>query len=416
VPMKPPADSSPTRSGGALPAWRATGALVVQAVHGITDLVEDVHASILQLRAPLGSTSRKVAPTRGLTRLVYRSVRGVTQVVGWGVDKGLGVVGHPALAPSLAPLMERMARMLRLKRAEAYREPVQAALNGILGDHLQATGSALAIKMSLRQQGLPLKTGTQQGKLVFLLHGLCMNDLQWLREGHDHGQMLAQELGFEAVYLHYNTGRSIHDNGREFADLLQERLSRWPVPVTQLVLVGHSMGGLVARSACHHAAQSGQDWLKPLTHVVTLGSPHAGAPLERAGSKLDFLLGISPYTAPFARLGLIRSAGIQDLRHGHITAERQPPIWPRHVKLYAMAATKQKSPAVTNSQAALEAVQRWLGDGLVPVKSALGLEHKPHLGLPLLLPASRRALVHETDHFGLLSSPQVAQQLLKWLR
>lgn len=414
--MKPSPIQPAGRSSSALASVRATGALVVQAVQGITNLVEELHATIAQLRAPLGKRPGGSTQTRGLTRWVYRSVRGVTRAVGAGVEHGLQAAEHPVLARGLSPVANRLSGFLQLERAQAYREPVRAAVNGILGDHLQATGNLLAIEMSLRQQGLPLNPQGKGGKLLVLLHGLCMNDLQWLREGHDHGPCLAQALGFEPIYLHYNTGRAIHDNGRDLAQLMQQTVDSWPVQVSDLVLLGHSMGGLVARSACDHAMQEGHTWLKRLSRVVTLGSPHAGAPLERAGSKVDFMLGVSPYTAPFARLGLVRSAGIQDLRHGHITASRDAPVWPRHVKLYAVAATKQKSPAVPQSAPVLDSVQRWLGDGLVPVKSALGLEHKPHLGLPRPLAASRRALVYETDHFGLLSSPQVARQLLKWLR
>ncbi|MGO4781095.1 esterase/lipase family protein, partial [Lysobacter sp. 2RAB21] len=93
------------------------------------------------------------------------------------------------------------------------------------------------------------------------VHGLCMNDLQWNWDGHDHGAALAQDDGWTPVYLHYNSGRHISVSGREFASRLERLLREWPVPVERLAIVCHSMGGLVARSACYAAEQAGHRWL-----------------------------------------------------------------------------------------------------------------------------------------------------------
>jgi pimeloyl-ACP methyl ester carboxylesterase len=198
-----------------------------------------------------------------------------------------------------------------------------------------------------------------------------MNDLQWRRQGHDHGEALARDLGYTPVYLHYNSGRHISTNGREFADLVEALLNGWPEPVETLVIIGHSMGGLVARSACDCAARAGHAWLLRLNALIFLGTPHHGAPLERAGAFVDFLLGISPYTAPFARLGKVRSAGIKDLRHAHLRDEdgcsRLParhasrPLPSDGVRCLAIAASKEWPLPPPDSR-----------DGLVPVSSALG--------------------------------------------
>ncbi len=402
---------------------RGTSALAIQAVKGITDLVEEMHGAISGLALPLKSKEAKPKKTRGITKMVYQSVRGVTSAVGWGIDRSLDVAQLPVVSKALAPAARHLAAKLKLKSAAPHRETVRAAVNGVLGDTLDATKNPLAIQMQFRQQGEPLKASQSNGKLLILVHGLCMNDLQWLRDGHDHGAMLAQELGYEAIYLHYNTGRHIHQNGAEFAGLLEKTLKAWPVPITQLVIIGHSMGGLITRSACHQALQAKHTWLKHLSKLITLGSPHAGSPLERAGRGVDYVLGISPYTAPFARLGLVRSAGIQDLRDGAVTPSGELPLWPKHVKLYTLACTKQKAPLLlqkapspTSVADLAEPLKRLLGDGLVPVKSALAQEVKPALGLPLQLPATRQAVVYETDHFQMLGSQQVAKHLLRWLK
>ena len=205
-----------------------------------------------------------------------------------------------------------------------------AAVNGVLGDHLAASANPLAIPMRLRRDGQPLDLTTPAlaaaipqptGKILVLAHGLCMNDLQWRRKEHDHGAALAADAGFTPVYLHYNSGLHVSTNGRAFAGQLEALLHAWPVPVDELVIIGHSMGGLVARSACHYGKLAGHAWPRHLRKIVFLGTPHHGTPLERGGNWVTVGLGVSRYTAAFARLGKIRSAGITDLRYGSLLDE-----------------------------------------------------------------------------------------------
>jgi pimeloyl-ACP methyl ester carboxylesterase len=158
--------------------------------------------------------------------------------------------------------------------------------------------------------------------VLVLLHGLCMNDLQWLRDGHDHGAALARALWATRRSTCATTAASMSRSmGGRFAQL-DAAGAAWPVPVQRLVLLGHSMGGLVARSAVHQAQQAGRPGRSGGRHLVCLGTPHHGAPLERAGQLGGhLLLGATPYAAPFARLGKVRSAGITDLRHGNLLDE-----------------------------------------------------------------------------------------------
>ena len=379
---------------------QGAGRLAVAAVVGVTDIVEDMHRNIAGLAPVVGASPSGRA--RGISGLVYRGVRGVTRAVGFGLDTAFG---------ALTPLLGSAGSSPR-------REAVLAALNGVFGDYLAASNNPLAITMQLRRNGQPLVLERHAlasdfvhpgGKLLVLVHGLCMNDLQWAREGHDHGAALARDLGYAAIYLHYNSGRHIATNGREFAATLERLVQSWPVPITELVIVGHSMGGLVARSACHCAKQAGQPWLRHLKKLVFLGTPHHGAPLERAGNWVDYLLGVSPYTAPFARLGTIRSAGIKDLRHGRFTDEgvdagKAVPL-PARVKCFAVAATKHDAAGGSRG--------RLPGDGLVPVNSALGKHENVALALPI--PASRQAICYGSNHFDLLSSAVVYDRIRGWL-
>ncbi|UUZ51461.1 GPI inositol-deacylase [Massilia sp. B-10] len=98
-------------------------------------------------------------------------------------------------------------------------------------------------------------------------------------------------------------------------------IDNWPVAVDELLIVAHSMGGLVARSACHAAQEEGHSWPGLLRKMAFLGTPHHGAPLERGGNWVHLVTDLSAYSAPFSRLAKIRSAGITDLRHGSVLDE-----------------------------------------------------------------------------------------------
>jgi pimeloyl-ACP methyl ester carboxylesterase len=399
---------------------RGAARLTTDAVAGLTSLVEAMHARI----ASLPYIARPGAPapderTHGVTGLVYETVRGVTRVVGGSAEALLGWLGPALMAPQPAqPLAPH-----------AEREAIIAALNGVLGDHLAATDNPLAITMAFRHGGRALEMERfalrqrlpgATPRLLVLLHGLCMNDLQWQRAGHDHGAALAQALGFTPVYLHYNTGLSISTNGRILAQLMERLFDAWPVPIERLALVGHSMGGLVARSALHHAPsiqRGALRWPTRVTDLVCLGTPHQGAALERAGHGVDVLLGAAPYAAPLARLGKVRSAGIKDLRVGNITsapvddhgtAQAAQVALPANTRCFAVAGSL--GPAARGG--GLKA--RLLGDGLVTVDSALGRHDRADRRLAF--PAGHQAVVHETGHLDLLSNAEVSALLLRWLQ
>jgi pimeloyl-ACP methyl ester carboxylesterase len=282
--------------------------------------------------------------------------------------------------------------------------------------------------MTLRREGHPLVLARKDlaksipqpgGKILVLVHGLCMNDLQWQRNGHDHGAALATAGGFTPLYLHYNSGQHVSENGHAFAGLLEALLRAWPVPVERLVIVGHSMGGLVARSACHCGQLAGHVWLEHLQQMVFLGTPHHGAPLERGGNWVNVMLEASPYSAALARLAKVRSAGITDLRHGsildqdwqhgdrfaHTQARKHAVSLPPKVRCYAVGVVIAKTPG--------DLSEPLLGDGLVPLLSALG-QHADK-ARTLRFPASQRWVGHGMNHLDLLDSPEVCEQLQRWL-
>lgn len=370
---------------------------------GVTGIVEAMHSRIARVPPPLGTLAD--TPTTGITGLVYRSIRGTTGLVGKALDTALAGV-EAALPSSLQALPEG--------QAAAAREALVAALNGVMGDHLERSGNPLATRMTLR----PRPEGAVRGPRVLLLvHGLCMTDHQWTRDGHDHGQALAQSLGYCPVYARYNSGLHISANGAELAAQLESLLAQWPVPVESLAVIGHSMGGLVVRSALQEALRAGMAWPDKLQQLVFLGTPHHGAPLERGGNWLHRGLGVSPYAAPFTRLSGLRSAGITDLRHGNLQTQdwagnrfaqhdtRSAVPLPRGVACYAIAGTLGEREGGSGE---------WLGDGLVPVASALGHHAKPTRDLHI--PPSHQWIARGVNHLDLLGSEAVYRRLKRWLK
>lgn len=399
---------------------RAVAQLATQATLGGTRMAEGVHQSVWgTLGAPGG---RHPGRTRGITGLVYQCVHGVTQWVGKGLD---------AVLAKLEPLFASA----ELSQTESpQRLALVAALNGVLGDRLVEGNNPLALPMTLHLHGSPLDRRSKPAasevspKVLVLIHGLCMNDLQWqppqqsendAKQYSDYGAELSAKQGFTPVYVRYNTGLHTSNNGQLLAQQLEQLLAHWPVAVEELTVIAHSMGGLITRSAYAVATAKNMQWPQKLKNIVFLGTPHHGAPLERAGNWVDVLLGSTPYSRPFAKLGQLRSAGITDLRYGHVLEadwlghdrfrrkpDRRTPLpLPEDVACFSVAATL----AAPRSLLA----ERLLGDGLVPLRSALGQHDTPEH--TLAFPKTAQHIIYRMNHMELLHSPLVTPLLLKWI-
>lgn len=391
--------------------------LAKDATLGLTDLVEAMHQNFTKLPGmsdvPLNNAMA------GLTGAIYQSIRNVTGLTGGRID---------ALLAQLTPILGKHQTSNKLTPLSPERAAVLSALNGVLGDYMAETKNPMTISMRFRRNGRSLALNSKtlleelspiNGKIVVLVHGLCMNDLQWCRQDHDHGVSLAKDLGYTPVYLRYNSGLHISNNGRSFAELLDVLVKVWPVEVEELVLLGHSMGGLVSRSAVHYAEKKELPWIKKVQKMIFLGSPHHGAPLERGGNWVDIILDGTPFTAPLSRIGKIRSSGITDLRYGNVIDEhwhgrdrferskdnRQPVPLPKDVKCFALAGTTGKKVG--------DVRDLLLGDGLVQVKSALGKHEDPRL--QLLFPEERQWLGYGVNHMDLLNDLNVYEKIKLWL-
>jgi pimeloyl-ACP methyl ester carboxylesterase len=356
---------------------RAAAKLVTQATIGVTNIAEGVHRSVK--RTMFLEKKSETTATSGLTGLIYKSIRGTTGLVGTAIDKALLAIEPMLLQPNTAPI-----------ESNSY-PAFLAALNGVMGDRLAADNNPLATTMSLRYSN-----DAQGEKVLLAIHGLCMNDLQWasMREGVEinHAEAVAKARGFTPIYLRYNTGKPIEENGAELSLKLEELISTWPTAIKEINVLVHSMGGLVIRSAAHHADQSASKllWRKKLNRIAFLGTPHHGAPLEKAGHWIDLLLGSTPYSKPFVALTKLRSAGINNLRVG-----LDHPL-PRNVALLAIAActTAKRNKATDHIS----------GDGLVSVNSALGTD----LGFR----KEDTKVFFKMNHMQLLNRPEVAEPLI----
>lgn len=390
----------PTSNRSHISDLRGAARMTFDAAEATAEVVEKMHRTIQMRPGPLGVS--EADRTHGITGFVYRCVRGGIRLVGQAIDV--------SLAPITALLPEGESSPVR----DAYR----SAANGVYGDYLARTGNPLAIDMSLRYRGRRIDPGdpasvfeqhgdvTLPSKLLVLVHGLCMNDRQWNRDGHDHGAALAGDLGYLPLYLRYNSGLHIASNGRLLAELLETLIGNCTTPVEELAIIGHSMGGLVARSACHHGRAAGHTWPTLLRKLVFLGTPHHGSPLERGGYGLDRVMEWSPYSMPITRLSKARSAGITDLRHGIISKAEQVVPLPSGVKCYAAAAVRAAKRGLLS--------ERLVGDGLVPLDSALGRHRDAER--TLAIPKHRQWVGFKMGHLELLNHPGVYSQLHAWLK
>ncbi|MBO0864011.1 MAG: alpha/beta hydrolase [Mycobacterium sp.] len=396
---------------------RAVGDLAGEASTVFTTLVEGVHAGIA------GRVFTSIGPTAAPTRIVHD---GLARAIYGGVQRGIRGAARAAgaVAAELWGDEDHEALESRAGVAEAI-----AIVNGLYGDQLAAQDNKLAGNMGIRHRGKPIAPTAEAlatafpaatGRVVVFLHGWVLTEQSWSRQPRDgddartYGERLHEDAGFTPVYLRYNTGLHVSANGRMLADILEDLQARWPVRCDELVLVGHSMGGLVMRSACHYGAQQRHRWTEMVSHVVCLGSPHLGADIEKGVNIASWALARLPETRAIAGFLNTRSAGVKDLRFGACIDEdwrdadpdeflrdrcQEVPFLPEAT--YHFVATTAGPPVVGVI----------VGDRLVRSKSASGL------GKSRSIPFEREHGLTLTGlhHFDLLNHPVIYAKLRDWL-
>src|SRR6478672_2066247 len=402
---------------------RGVSQLAAVTLRGGTTRVFELHRGIAD-RA-FGALGRAGAPVR----VVHDAITGVTYST---VRAALGAGARAAGA-----VAELGAGGQDLETDRTGRVAL-AILNGAHGDLVQREAPGLAMGMTVRVDGraVPVDAAALAaafpgagGRLAVFLHGLTETETSWcLGAGKHHGRadvsfgtQLRDDLGLTPVYLRYNTGLHISDNGRSLDELLTALVDAWPVAVQDVVLVGHSMGGLVARSALHQAGggrPGAARWTTLVRDTVTLGSPNLGAPLERGVHRLTGVLAGFPETAPLARLLSLRSVGIKDLRRGTLVEadwsgrdlDALVPGAHTHVPLvdgarhFVVLGTVSRNPAGP--------VAELVGDLLVQPRSASGDTGDDDR---LAFPPDHVHRIGGLHHLDLLNHPLVYERIRAWL-
>lgn len=382
--------------------------LATMGVVEVTDIVEAMHREIM-LR-PIGRFDESHLSNwqGGVTGRIYGTIRYIMLLAGNNLSSGLKLYKTVAKQTSSQPLPASLKKLVNV-------------FNGVMGDHLVNNNNALAIPMMLYDKDGNLQREEISGRIVILCHGLCMSYMNWnLDDENSLGQAISRSQPKSTVlYLDYNTGRRISRSGRRFSKLLQELVDNNP-NISQIDLVGHSMGGLVARSALFYGKQDRLDWMKRVGNLITLGSPHHGAVLERIGFLVQDIISKVPFASSLAHLGDMRSAGIIDLRHGSIRDAdwkslegrsvlppefRHPTRLPSGIKTYFVAS------ALMDNHYEYKATSM-LGDGLVSVESALGEDAGEH---SLFIPEGHKAIFYGVSHMNLVISRRVREQVALWL-
>lgn len=400
---------------------RSLADLAGEGTRVLTTLVRDTHRGIARrVFDSIGPASKPVQVIHDTTAsTVYTLVDGAVR----GSLYGAGALAAETLSSNDDPTV-----LARPRVAGAL-----AAVNGIYGDQLTNRRNGFALTMQIRRRGQPVALDPESiadafpkatGRIVVFTHGWCMTERSWWRPPRPltetgetlrpYGKRLRKDLGFTPVFLRYNSGLHISQNGRALADLLNQLHASWPVPLDEVALVGHSMGGLVARSGCHYGIEHEHAWTGKVRHVVCLGSPHLGAGLEKGVNAASWALAKLPETRGLASFLNTRSVGVKDLRYGSLLDEdwldsdpdeflqdrcREVPFLPDAVYHFV------------SSTAAPRAVGMLVGDALVRPKSASGRGN--YRTIPF--EEAHGLTLTGLNHFDLLNHPLIYDKLLAWL-
>jgi pimeloyl-ACP methyl ester carboxylesterase len=381
----------------------AIGDLAGEALAAGGALVEEMHEAIAS--RPFGILGPPAAPVRvihdGIAQATYAGVRGAMRLA----SRGAAAIAATGAGDDAPPLAETTAGSAAL-----------AAINGLYGDRIAQRGNPVALQMEVRRRGDAVTP-----RIVVFVHGLGESDQSWRRSrahprNRTYGERLEDELGYSWVELRYNTGLRISDNGRALARLLEDLVDGWQSDVREIALVGHSVGGLVARSACHYGEREHHRWTEHVRHVFCLGSPHLGADLEKGANVLGWALRRLPETRALGTLVNARSAGIKDLRFGSCVEEdwrdcdADEFLRDRCREVPFLADASYYFVAATVGDGALGALA---GDLLVRVASASGHGDGNKRHIPF--ESDNGLELSGLNHFDLLNHPAVYEQLHRWL-
>lgn len=392
----------PRKKKPAAPASRAAYSDAAKtAVQETTLRVQEIHNAIAGKSFDI---LRKIPLISGPAQFVQNAHDAIAAGVYAAIRHGTG-----GLLGIAATVEKHTASLTPEKPPGRLASGLRSALNGAFGDHLAESNNLLAIDMAIYADGTPVALDADAlrnafphaGKrLCVFIHGLSCDEHCWetgktaAESKIDFGRQLHAEFDCTPLYLRYNTGLPIVRNGAQLATLLDAIWAAWPRPAGEIVIVGHSMGGLIALDACEQAAAAEMQWLHATRMLICLGSPHLGSPVERLGHLATTLLNLSKITAPLGKIAAARSQGIKDLRHGP-GATRHPP---HHIAFRFLGASLTED--------IKHPFGEFLGDGLVTLGSATAHEIEGDV---------QSARLGNVNHMGLLNDMRVYRQIREWV-
>lgn len=383
---------------------------ITQRVHGIHRAISD---KPFQALAPLPAVGDSTAPVRQIHDTITDGVYGVVRLSG------------NALIGAAAEVLKQADRVIPPTpiTPNFYRDSAVSAIGGLFGDHATRQRNPVMPRLGFYQDGARLALNRtalaaaypQAGrKLVVFVHGLSCTEHGWQfyvdpsqPETAGYGARLSAEFGYTPLYVRYNTGLHISSNGRRLSLQLAHLLAHWPTEVDELVLIGHSMGGLVIRAAAAQGLKQDETWASKVSRLICLGSPHRGAPLEQAVDGLTRVLGRFDLTRPWGQLLEARSVGVRDLLHGATSdidwRDGSARNWRPAQPLARLPDAQYHFIGSSIGVSERDPIGRFLGDGLVRLPSSLAAE----------MADAHTATLFRINHMRLLNHPLVYAELRK---
>lgn len=337
--------------------------LVCDAVDGTTRLAETTQNTVADVVVAHLSRLEAMKEPAHLINEVRRLGLGLSSESVRAVNQGVRTIAHAGLgradsAPGNSSVPAETRSMPAPMRSDQQKNPrfiedtLLGVVNGIVGDHVRTRDNDLDLGMTLRlddryftaEDANEVLDGVATPKVALFVHGLAATETCWVMGAErawgapdqHFGIRLREDLGYTPIFVRYNSGLHISENGRALAAMMERLYENYPGRLERLAIIGHSLGGLVARSATHYASlgSGGRPaWLDALKHVITVGTPHFGSPLAQAGHTLTAAMGAieTPATQVIASVSRLRSAAIKDLKEGYLVDEdwqtHDPDAW-----------------------------------------------------------------------------------------
>ncbi|RME90305.1 MAG: alpha/beta hydrolase [Candidatus Hydrogenedentota bacterium] len=295
-----------------------------------------------------------------------------------------------------------------------------AAVNGLAGDSLAQYAPSYAIQMAFYDDGKPISieqaAKKSNQKIVIFVHGHSDIEKSWFSSKQESiPELLHQELSFSPLFIRYNTGLHISTNGKQLAkliDKLYQEKKKSNNPVSEIVLIGHSMGGLVIRSAAYYA--QGYEWRTYLKALIMIGAPLEGAYMEKISAFAETVLKklFNPATMVIHELIKRRSAGLRDMKYGYLRDEdwqsEKAYSAPHKHFIPSLDNTKEYVVAASLSKKEKSWIHTFVGDGMVTLKSAKADN-------TLALPEEHVFVLKGVNHYALMRHKKVADKIKEWL-